>query len=119
MLRCNIFLAIMVCSHYLTRMLPNKEFFEGVALKKCVAATYNRTNFKLAPHILYTRHDELYVDAVAVEKEGEAPKEIKLGTFKLSGLKDVHVEDAHFELSETYNAQADKYQGTTLLAVEA
>ena len=44
-------------------MLPSKELFEGVALKKCVAATYNNTAFKLAPHILYTRHDEMYVDA--------------------------------------------------------
>jgi len=100
-------------------MLPSKEFFEGVALKKCVAATYNRTNFKLAPHIVYTRHDEIFVDAVTVERDGQPPREMKLGTFKLSGLKDVAVEDQQFELSGVFDASAEKYDGTTLLAVEA
>ena len=98
-------------------MLPSKEFFEGVALKKCVAATYNNTTFKLAPHILYTRHDETYVDAVPLEKDGQPPREVKLGTFKLAGLKDVRVEDLHFEKSEIFEPAAEKYDGTTLLAV--
>lgn len=99
-------------------MLPNKEFFEGVALKKCVSAVYNNTSFMLAPHILYTRHDEMYVDAVAVQKEGIAPRETKLGTFKLSGLTDVKVADMHFKMSEVFDADAEKYDGTTLLAIE-
>lgn len=100
-------------------MLPNKEFFEGVALKKCVTATYNRTSFKLAPHIVYTRHDEMYVDAVAIEHEGQPPREAKLGTFKLAGLKEVAVDDQSFELFDMFDPAAEKYQGTTLLAVEA
>lgn len=99
-------------------MLPSKEFFEGVALKKCVAATYNNTAFKLAPHILYTRHDEMYVDAVPLEKDGQPPREVKIGTFKLAGLKDVRVEDLHFEQSEIFEPRAERYVGTTLLAVE-
>lgn len=100
-------------------MLPNKEFFEGVALKKCVIATYNRTSFKLAPHIVYTRHDEMYVDAVAIEQEGQPPRESKLGTFKLAGLKEVSVDDQSFELFDLFDPAAEKYQGTTLLAVES
>ncbi len=100
-------------------MLPNKEFFEGVALKKCVTATYNKLQVTLAPHILYTRHDEMHVDAVTLEREGQPPRELKLGTFKLSGLKDVVVEERHFELSELFDPTAEKYQGTTLMMVEA
>ncbi|MBF6602570.1 MAG: hypothetical protein ITG03_06325 [Sphingorhabdus sp.] len=100
-------------------MLPNKEFFEGVALKKCVTATYNKMRVTLAPHILYTRHDEMHVDAVTVEREGQPPRELKLGTFKLSGLKDVVVEERHFEPSDLFDAEAEKYQGTTLMTVEA
>lgn len=99
-------------------MLPSKEFFEGIALKKRVIATYNNTSFKLAPHILYTRHDEMYVDAVPVEKEGQPPRETKLGTFKLSGLKNVEVAEERFELYDIFDATAEKYAGTTLLAVE-
>ncbi|GAB5481574.1 hypothetical protein [Sphingorhabdus sp. EL138] len=100
-------------------MLPNKEFLEGVALKKCVTATYNKMQVTLAPHILYTRHDEMHVDAVTIEREGQPPRELKLGTFKLSGLKEVVVEDRQFEPSDLFDAAAEKYQGTTLLAVEA
>ncbi len=100
-------------------MLPSKEFFEGVALKKCVTATYNRMQITLAPHILYTRHDEMHVDAVTLEREGQPPRELKLGTFKLSGLKDVTVEDRQFEPYAVFDANAEKYQGTTLMVVEA
>ena len=94
-------------------MLPSKQLFEGIALKKRIAATYNNTAFKLAPHILYTRHDEMYVDAVPLEKEGLPPRELKLGTFKLSGLKDVAVVDESFELFDIFDAAAEKYDGTT------
>lgn len=100
-------------------MLPNKEFFEGVALKKCVTATYNKSKIVLAPHILYTRHDEMHVDAVTIEREGQPPRELKLGTFKLSGLKDVIVEDRQFEPSDLFDATAEKYQDTTLMVIEA
>ncbi|QTD56159.1 hypothetical protein [Parasphingorhabdus cellanae] len=99
-------------------MLPSKEFFEGVALKKCVKATYNRMQVTLAPHILYTRHDEMHVDAVTLEREGQPPRELKLGTFKLSGLKDVTVEERQFEPYDLFDAAAEKYQGQTLLVVE-
>ncbi|WP_422343871.1 hypothetical protein [Parasphingorhabdus sp.] len=99
-------------------MLPSKEFFEGVALKKCVTATYNHMQVMLAPHVLYTRHDEMHVDAVTIEREGQPPRELKLGTFKLSGLKDVVVEDRQFEPYDIFDAAAEKYQGTTLMMVE-
>ncbi len=100
-------------------MIPSKEFFEGVALKKCVTATYNRMQVILAPHILYTRHDEMHVDAVTLERDGQPPRELKLGTFKLSGLKDVIVQERQFEPYAVFDATAEKYEGTTLLVVEA
>ena len=91
----------------------------GVALKKCVTATYNKSQVMLAPHILYTRHDEVHVDAVTVEREGQPPREFKLGTFKLSGLKEVVVVERQFEPYDLFDAAAEKYEGTTLLMVEA
>lgn len=91
---------------------------EGIARRVCVAASYNGTQFKLAPHILYTRHDELYVDAVALEKNGEPPREIKLGTFKLTGLNDVAVMNDNFAPeTEHYDPALAKYDGTTVFAV--
>src|SRR3546814_19295620 len=65
---------------YSGAMEVNKLVLEAIALRKCLEATYNRTNVKLAPHILYTRHDELYVDAVTVERVWRRPREVKLGT---------------------------------------
>ena len=95
------------------------EIFEAIALQKCLLVTYNKMVVTLAPHILYTRHDELYVDAVTVERDGKPPREIKLGTFKLTGLSDVSLVERSFLPMRIFDAKAEKYAGTTLLAVEA
>lgn len=55
----------------------------------CVRASYNRGLIILAPHILYERHGDAHVDGVVLERNGENPGEMKLGTFKLSGLRNV------------------------------
>lgn len=98
-------------------MLPNREFLEAIATRRCVAATYNRMRVSLAPHILYTKHDEMFVDAVTIEREGLPPREIKFGTFKLSGLKDVAVEDRGFEPNPEFDPAQNKYEGVTLFTV--
>ncbi|NIJ08236.1 hypothetical protein FHS31_001853 [Sphingomonas vulcanisoli] len=72
---------------------------------------------KLAPHILYTRHGDLFLDAVAVEREGRVPGELKLGTFKLAGLQIDELAAKTFQPFSEFDPQQQKYQGTTLLAV--
>jgi hypothetical protein len=99
-------------------MSANQILLEAIALKKCVAANYNRTAMKLAPHILYTRHDELFVDAVALERDGQRPREIKLGTFKIAGLKELALAEQHFEQQPVFDPSDAKYDGVTLFAVE-
>ncbi|CAH0349195.1 hypothetical protein BH11PSE5_BH11PSE5_21590 [soil metagenome] len=99
-------------------MDTNRIFFEAIALRKCVQATYNRTVAMLAPHILYTRHDELYLDAVTVEREGQPPRELKLGTFKLAGLKDVLITNTPFDRMPLYDPKDPKYEGVTVFAVD-
>lgn len=98
--------------------MESKLFFEAIALRKCVRATYNRMDVTLAPHILYTRHDDLFVDAVTVERDGRVPKQAKLGTFKLIGLKDVALADRRFEIECLFEPAEAKYDGVTLFAVE-
>ena len=71
--------------------------FEAIALQKCLKATYNKMVVTLAPHILYTRHDEMFMDAVTTDRDGHPPRELKLGTFKLAGLSDVEILDETFE----------------------
>jgi hypothetical protein len=99
-------------------MTAPTTIFEAIALQKCLKATYNKMVVKLAPHILYTRHDEMFIDAVTVEREGGPPRELKLGTFKLAGLNDVSVLDETFEaMYGLYNESDDKYKGVTLFAI--
>ncbi len=91
---------------------------QAIALKKCLNATYNGTRMMLAPHILYTRHDEMFLDAVALEKNGIPPREKKLGTFKIIGMKDMDLDDAEFDQEPLFEPDAEKYQGVTLFALE-
>ena len=59
--------------------------FEAIVRKMCLSATYNKVEMTLAPHVIYTRHDELFVDAEVVARDGKPPREPKIGTFKLIG----------------------------------
>src|SRR4051812_40462049 len=99
-------------------MTESRLLLEAIALRKCVAATYNRMTVRLAPHILYTRHDELFVDAVTVERDGRRPRETKLGTFKLDGLRDPAVAGQPFRLEPAFDPGDSRYAGVTLLAAE-
>jgi hypothetical protein len=99
-------------------METNRAYFEAIALRKRIRATYNRMVVTLAPHILYTRHDELFIDAVTIERDGQPPREVKLGTFKLAGLKDVALLDRSFVPDPLFDRTDAKYAGVTLFAVE-
>lgn len=99
-------------------MLPNKELLEAIATRMCATATYNRDAIVLAPHILYTRHDEIHADGVVLERNGVPPKEVKLGTFKLAGLHDVAVTERPFLPDPIFDPNAEKYDGVTLFVVD-
>ncbi|WP_425230097.1 hypothetical protein [Sphingomonas sp.] len=92
-------------------------FLEAIVKQQAVAATYNRVELTLAPHILYTKHGDLHVDAVTLERDGRPPKEAKLGTFKLAGLSAVRLTPRRWEPSALYEAAAERYQGEVVMAV--
>jgi hypothetical protein len=95
-----------------------KLMLEAIALRKCIDATYNRSRFRLAPHILYSRHGELYMDAVTITCDDRAPRETKLGTFKLAGMADVDFSGEDFIPNGIFDPTDEKYAGNTLFAVE-
>jgi hypothetical protein len=74
---------------------------------------------KLAPHILYSKHSALFMDAVILEKHGEARRDKKLGAFHLAGLNDVKLTDQPFEIDALFEPAAEKYQGSTIFVVDA
>jgi hypothetical protein len=107
--------------HFFGHLLPMSNhiiILEAIARKRCVSAVYNRVIMKLAPHILYTKHGAMHVDAVALEKNGIEPKEKKLGVFKLDGLNDLALMDAEFAREDVFEPAADRYAEQILLAVE-
>jgi hypothetical protein len=98
--------------------MPSRTLLEAIALRKCITARYNRGTVKLAPHILYTRHDELFIDAVTVERDGQPPREAKLGTFKLAGLTELALDTQSFRIFPEFDFGTARYEGATLFAVE-
>ena len=90
---------------------------EAIVKQRAVAATYNRMEVTLAPHVLYTRHGDLHIDAVTLERDGKPPREEKLGTFKLTGLSGVRLTPRRFEASALFDADAERYRGETVMAV--
>lgn len=97
---------------------PTLLFFEAIVRQRCIEATYNRTRMVLAPHILYTRHGGLHVDAIVVSRENMLPKEVKMGTFKVDGLSGLRLTERAFEVNPSFEPEAEKYVGETLMAVE-
>ncbi len=97
---------------------PVPTLFAAIVKQLCVNATYNRDKVVLAPHVAYTRHGELYVDAVTVARNGMLPREEKLGTFKVSGLGEPKLTGRDFAISRLYEPEAERYVGCTLVAVE-
>ncbi|RZM30883.1 MAG: hypothetical protein EOP67_35920 [Sphingomonas sp.] len=92
--------------------------FEAIVKRQCVAAIYNRGEVTLAPHMIYTRHDELYVDATTLERDGKPPKEEKMGTFKLAGLASLRLTPRRFTPSALFVPADPKYRDVALMGVE-
>lgn len=96
---------------------PTMILFEAIVRRRCISVTYNRKRMILAPHILYTRRDQLYVDAITVSLEGMLPRETKLGTFKLDGLSEIKLLEREFAYNaDLFEPEAEKYEGVTLMA---
>lgn len=111
-------LASMVIIGHAEAMDSSKILLEAIALRKCVAARYNRIAVKLAPHILYTRHSELFIDAVTLERDGRPPREMKLGCFKLTGLTQLELAGQSFQPAPIFDPKAPRYADSALFAIE-
>ncbi len=92
--------------------------FEAIVKMQAVSAMYNRGEVVLAPHVIFTRHDELYVDATTIERDGKPPREEKMGTFKLAGLGSLRLTPRRFAASALFERDAEKYQNAALMMIE-
>lgn len=87
----------------------NATIIEAIVRMRCVAASYNRAPVVLAPHVLYTRNDALYVDAITVTRDGLPPREPKISSFKLDGLGAIELTEQGFTVSPIYDPEAERY----------
>lgn len=92
--------------------------FEAIVRQQCITGIWNRSKVVLAPHVVYTRHGELFVDAITVARDNMLVRQPKLGTFKLGGLGEVALSQRAFEISDLFEPEAERYDGATLLKVE-
>lgn len=90
---------------------------QAIRRKLCIVAIYNRTSMTIAPHILYTKHDDLFVDGVVMLRDGKVPAEPKLGTFKLAGLSGVSLTADSFVCQQVYDQSEEKYVGVTVARI--
>lgn len=99
-------------------MDDNLILFEAIAHRKMVTGTYNNGRVMIAPHILYTKHEALHVDAVTIERDGVPPRERRLATYRLSGLSELALTGDQFGPEGDFDPGHEKYAGTALFAVE-
>ncbi len=96
---------------------PRLTLMEAIARKRAVAALYNGTTIKLAPHQIFERHGDLFLSALNLSKNWRADEERRLGQFKFAGLKDVQLlEDAIVALP-SYNGALPRPDDVLILSI--
>jgi hypothetical protein len=93
------------------------KMMEAIARQKAVEALYNGQLIKLAPHLLFQRHGELFVSALNMSKNWRSDEERRLGQFKLAGLGAPDLLDESFEPLPSFDAATLRSDDTLLLAV--
>lgn len=92
--------------------------FEAIVSNRCITATYNGGRVVLAPHVAFARHGDAYVGAVTIERDGQPPREEKVGLFKLDGLGDLAMLERTFTPSPVFDPGDERFAAATLIAVE-
>lgn len=81
----------------------------AIANLLCLRATYRRGEVILAPHIIFTRGGQRFVDAVPIEWKGERPSPAKLETFKLDSLKQTVITSEPFSPLPGFDDRDTRY----------
>ena len=99
--------------------MDNSRIFEAIALRRCLTARYNKLSLVLAPHVLYKRNDSFFIDAITITRDGEEPREPKVGSYNLAGLSELDVLENNFEVHPLFNRMDPKYRDNTLFMIDA
>lgn len=95
---------------------PRLTLMEAIARQKIVTASYNGNAMRLAPHMMFERHGDLFISALNLDKNWISLDVMRLGQFKLDGLSNVALTDDGFEPLESFEAEAPRPEDTLVLA---
>lgn len=90
---------------------------EAIARKQLVAAQYNGKLMRLAPHLLFERHGELFVRALNMSKSRRSDDEPRLGQFKLAGLVAAELLDERFDPLSSCEQAPPRGDDTLILTI--
>jgi hypothetical protein len=79
---------------------------EAISAGVCVRAIYNGGEVVLRPYAIFDRHDAIFLRAVTESRDGRPPRELKLSTFRLSGLSRIASTGIAFEPDPVFAALA-------------
>lgn len=99
--------------------MDNNHILEAIALRRHLAATYNKLDLVLAPHVLYKRNDSYFIDAITLLRDGTEPREPKIGSYNLAGLSALRVLEDGFDIHPLFDRMDVKYRENTLFMVDA
>ena len=90
---------------------------EAIARKRAVTAQYNGEQIKLAPHLMFERHGDLFVRALNMTKAWRADEELRLGQFKLAGLVATRLLDETFAPLPNFEAAPPRPDDALILTI--
>ncbi|MGH6745405.1 hypothetical protein EDF58_103221 [Novosphingobium sp. PhB57] len=93
------------------------SLMEAISFRRTVNARYNGGIIKLAPHLMFERHGDLFVSALNLSKAWRSPEERRLGQFKLAGLEVTELLEEVFEPLPDFEPAAPRSDDTLLLTV--
>jgi len=93
------------------------KLMEAIARQKAVSVRYNGAVIKLAPHLLFERHGDLFVHALNLSKNWRAEDERHLGQFKLAGLGEAVLLEEGFAPLPAYQAEPPRPEDKLILAI--
>lgn len=93
------------------------KLMEAIARQQVVVTRYNGQEIRLAPHLLFERHGDLFIGALNLNKNWREDDERRLGQFKLAGLGAAELLDETFDPLPSFEPAAPRAEDTLLMAV--
>lgn len=93
------------------------KLIEAIARQQIVVTWYNGKQVRLAPHLLFERHGDLFIAALNLSKAWRDEEERRLGQFKLAGRGAAELVDETFDPLPSFQPEAPRADDRLLMAI--